>query len=79
MSVEELIALKKKKDLQRARAVMFADAINSIEGVSVTADAQQLSTQWVNGEITGDAMVSALIKKHSRSQTVNSNERSVSV
>ena len=79
MSVEELITLAKKKDPQRARAVTFADAINNIEGVPVTVDAQQLSTQWVYGEITGEAMVAALIKKHSRSQPTSNNERPISV
>ena len=71
--------MQKRKHPRRARAVTFADAINNIEGVPVTADAQLLSTQWVHGEITGEAMVAALIKKHSRSQTVSNNERPISV
>ena len=71
--------MAKKKDPQRERAVTFADAINNIEGVPVTTDARQLSTQWVYGEITGEAMVAALIKKHSRSQIVSKDERPVSL
>ena len=71
--------MARRKNQKRANAVAFADAINKIEGVAVTADAQQLSTQWVYGEITGEEMVAALVKKHSRSQTVINNERPVSV
>ena len=71
--------MSRKKDPERVKAVSFANAINKIEGVPISAEAQQLSTQWVYGEITGEAMVAALIKKHSRKQTVRNNERPVSV
>jgi len=71
--------MARKKDPRRVKAVTFADTINKLEGVPVTADAQQLSAQWVRGEITGEAMVAALIKKHSRPLTISNNERSISV
>jgi hypothetical protein len=71
--------MSRKANPLRVRAVAFADTINKIEGVPVSADAQQLATQWAYGEITDEAMVAALVKKHSRSQTVSNDERPVSV
>jgi hypothetical protein len=70
--------MSKRKLSRRLRAVMFADAINKIEGVPVSAEAELLSARWVRGEITGEEMVAALVKKHSRTQSVSSNERPVS-
>ena len=71
--------MSKRNISRRARAVAFADAINNIEGVPVSTEAQQLSAQWVRGEITGEAMITALLKKHSRPQIMNNNERPISV
>ena len=56
------------------RAVRIANAINKVEGVPVTAEAKKLSSLWAKGEITGEAMLTALINKHSRPQIINSNE-----
>lgn len=64
---------------RRLKAVRLADAINKIEGVPVTANARQLSSLWARGLITGEEMKAALLKKHSRTQTVSSDERSISV
>ena len=69
----------KKESLTASKSCNFYCAINNIEGVPVTTDARQLSTQWVYGEIAGEAMVAALIKKHSRSQIVSKDERPVSL
>ena len=63
--------MSRKKDPKRENAVAFADAINRINGIPISDDAQQLSAKWVHGEITGDEMVAALIKKHSCTQTVS--------
>ena len=71
--------MPKRKFPRRLKAVRLADAVNKIEGVPVTANARQLSSLWANGEITGEAMVAALLATHSRPQTVSSNERPVSV
>ena len=51
---------------KRIKAVKLADAINLIEGVPVTEYAKKLSIQWAHGEITGEAMVVALVTKHRR-------------
>ena len=49
---------------RRLNAVKLADAVNKIEGVPITENALRLSAQWVRGEITGEEMKAALIKKH---------------
>jgi hypothetical protein len=51
---------------RRLNAVKLADAVNKIEGVPVTENARRLSAQWARGEITGDEMKAALVKKHRR-------------
>ena len=66
--------MSKHKYPRRMRAVRIANAINKVEGVPVTAEAKKLSSLWAKGEITGEAMLTALINKHSRPQIINSNE-----
>ena len=51
---------------RRLNAVKLADAVNKIEGVPVTENARRLSAQWARGEITGEEMKAALLKKHRR-------------
>jgi len=61
---------------RRLRAVRIANAVNKVEGVPVTETAQQLSAQWVRGEITGEAMRAALLAKH-RKHTHESTRRKI--
>jgi len=46
--------MKSEMQLRRLEAEKLADAINKIEGVSVSSFANKLSKQWVRGEITGE-------------------------
>ncbi len=46
---------------RRLAAAKAADAINAIEGAPVSDYVRSLSDRWVNGEITGDEMRSALL------------------
>ena len=41
---------------KRTTAIKVADALNSIEGVPVSAFAKKLSAKWAKGEITGADM-----------------------
>lgn len=52
--------------VKRQNAVRVADALNKIEGVPVTAFAQELSAKWSKGEITGEQMKAALIAVHKK-------------
>ena len=49
------------------RAVKIADAINNIEGVPVSGKAKELSTLWVNGELSSSEMKKILIDAHRKS------------
>lgn len=49
---------------RRIQAVKLADALNTIEGVSVSDYAKELSQQWANGEISGKEMKSLLLEHH---------------
>ena len=51
---------------RRAEAVKLADALNSIEGVPVSDYAKELSQSWVNGELTGKQMQTALLASTKR-------------
>ena len=51
---------------RRAEAVKLADALNSIEGVPVSDYAKELSQSWVNGELTGEQMKTALLAFHKK-------------
>ena len=51
-------------EAKRTSAVKVADTLNNIEGVPVTAFAKELSAKWARGEITGEEMKQALLKKH---------------
>ena len=48
-------------ETKRTTAIKVADALNSIEGVPVSAFAKELSAKWAKGEITA-----ALIAKHKK-------------
>ena len=43
-------------ETKRTTAIKVADALNSIEGVPVSAFAKELSAKWAKGEITGADM-----------------------
>ena len=45
-------------------ALKTADAINAINGVTVSADARFLSEKWVRGELTGEQMKQELLDLH---------------
>lgn len=51
---------------RRAEAAKLADALNSIEGVPVSDYAKELSQSWVNGELTGEQMKTALLAFHKK-------------
>ncbi len=53
-------------ETKRNAAVRVADALNKIEGAPVSAFAEDLSVMWVKGEITGEEMKKALLKKHKK-------------
>jgi hypothetical protein len=61
-----MIRMSQQDYARRLNAVKLADAVNKIEGVPVTENARRLSAQWARGEITGDEMKAALLKKHMR-------------
>ncbi len=52
--------------VKRRAAERVADTCNRIEGVPVSRQAQDLSRQWVHGQISGEEMVRALVKRHQR-------------
>lgn len=56
--------MTKKQLDRRLAAVKTADAINSIEGVRVSAFARSLSASWARGELTGEQMRSAMLDSH---------------
>lgn len=49
---------------KRRRVEKTAYAINSIEGVPVSADTKLMSAKWVNGEISIEQIKAELIKKY---------------
>lgn len=51
---------------KRKTAVRVADTLNKIAGVPVTEFAINLSQKWINGEVTGEEMKSALIAAHKK-------------
>ena len=51
---------------KRVAAVKTADAINAIEGVSVSEYARELSYRWARGELGDDDMLSALLESHKK-------------
>lgn len=52
---------------KRYAAEKVANTCNLVEGVPVSEKAKDLSKQWVEGQITGDEMVQALIARHKKS------------
>lgn len=55
---------------KRKRAVKVADAINSIEGVPVSAYAKELSEKWTQGIISDSQMIELLVNAHKKVQNV---------
>ena len=53
---------------KRYAAERVADICNRIEGVPVSMHAQELSRQWVHGQISGDEMIRELVKQHRRTE-----------
>ena len=53
---------------KRYAAERVADTCNRIEGVPVSKHAQELSRQWVHGQISGDEMVRELVKQRWRAE-----------
>ena len=49
---------------RRIRAVKLADALISMEGVTVSDYAKTLSQRWADGELTGEQMKEALLAFH---------------
>ena len=58
-------------EIKRTIAIKVADALNSIEGVPVSAFAKELSAKQAKGEITGADMKAALIAKHKKISQVS--------
>ena len=54
--------------VKRRAAERVADTCNRIEGVPVSKQARELSQQWVRGQISGDEMIRALVKRHQRTE-----------
>lgn len=53
---------------KRYAAERVADTCNRIEGVPVSKHAQELSRQWVHGQISGDEMIRRLVEQHRRTE-----------
>ena len=49
---------------QKARSVSFADSLNAIEGVPITADLAQGISDWVSGERTFSSLFEDTLKKY---------------
>lgn len=49
---------------KRIRAVKIADAINGIEGVSLSDFAKDLSDKWVQGNISDSQTIEMLVNAH---------------
>ncbi len=54
---------------KRLAALKTADAINAINGVTVSADARFLSEKWVRGELTGEQIKQELLDFHRKIAT----------
>ena len=51
---------------KRITAEQVADTCNRIGGVSVSKYAQELSRQWVHGQLSGEEMIRRLVEQHWR-------------
>lgn len=47
--------------IKRKRAAKIATAINSIEGVPVPDEAEELFSKWIDGKLTDEQLTSAMI------------------
>ena len=52
--------LDKNKE-KRLRAVKIAKTINSIEGVPVPEETEEIFSQWIDGKITDEQLTSAIL------------------
>ncbi|MGN1129949.1 MAG: hypothetical protein ACI4Q8_01260 [Ruminococcus sp.] len=52
--------------IKRNRAVKIAAAINSIEGVDIPKEAENLFTQWAKGKLTDGQLVSTMFSMCSK-------------
>lgn len=52
--------------VKRNRAVKIAEAINSIEGVDIPKEAENLLTQWAKGKLTDEQLVSTMFSMCSK-------------
>lgn len=52
--------------VKRNRAVKIAEAINSIEGVDIPKEAENLFTQWAKGKLTDEQLVSTMFSMCSK-------------
>ena len=53
---------------RRLTAKRVADTCNRIEGVPISKFAQELSRQWVHGEISGNEMIRRLVEQYRREE-----------
>ena len=51
---------------RRSAAERVADMCNRIEGAPVSNHAKDLSRQWVQGKISGEEMIQALVARHKK-------------
>ena len=51
---------------KRITAEQVADTCNRIGGVPVSKHAQELSRQWVHGQLSGEEMIRRLVEQHQR-------------
>ena len=49
---------------KRITAETVADTCNRIGGAPVSSHAQELSRQWVHGQISGEEMIRRLVEQH---------------
>lgn len=52
--------LDKNKE-KRLRAVKIAKVINSIEGIPVPEETEEIFSQWIDGKITDEQLTSAML------------------
>ena len=53
---------------KRITAQLVADTCNRIGGIHISNYAQELSRQWVHGQISGDEMIRRLVEQHRRAE-----------
>ena len=53
---------------KRITAQLVADTCNRIGSIHISNYAQELSRQWVHGQISGDEMIRRLVEQHRRAE-----------